>query len=83
MGRTVGRIWGFSEFSGLSPDSGLWIRTIIHSLHLMLLNAWVSVLELTRAPISQHLGSHVGRVFVGFSDFLISQVCVQIAVDTV
>ena len=74
MGRTVGRVWGFSGFSGLSPDSGLWIRTIIHSLDLMLLDAWVPVLELTRGPTSQHVGSHVGRVFVGFSDFLISQV---------
>ena len=49
-----GWVFGFSELSGSSPDFGLWIREIIHSSHLMLLVDWVTVMELTRGPISQH-----------------------------
>ena len=49
-----GWVVGLSELSGSSPDSGLWIRGIIHSTHLMLLVDGVTLMELTRGPISQH-----------------------------
>ena len=52
VGRIVGRISGFSEFLS-SPDSGLPISGIIHSTDSLLLQARVTILELTRGPISQ------------------------------
>ena len=53
VGRIVRRISGFSEFSS-SPDSGLPCSGIIHSTDLLLLQFRVTVLELTRGPISQN-----------------------------
>ena len=54
VGRIVGRISGFSEFLS-SPDSGLPISGIIHSTDSLLLQARVTILELTRGPVSQNL----------------------------
>ena len=54
VGRIVGRTSGFSEFSS-SPDSGLPISGILHSTDSLLLQARVTILELTRGPISRNL----------------------------
>ena len=52
-----GRFFNFFEFSGLGADFGLLSGVIIHNAHLVLLNAWVTVPELTRGHASQHLWS--------------------------
>ena len=49
-----GWVFGFSELSGSSPVFGMWIRGIIHNTPLMLLVDGVTLMELTRGPISQH-----------------------------
>ena len=51
----------FSDFYSLSPDSGSSARGIIHKNQAMLLNAWVTVLELNLGQVSS--GQHSGRFF--------------------
>ncbi len=53
----VGFLVGFriSGVPGFSSDFGLPIWGIIRNTHLMLLDAWVIVLELARGSISQHV----------------------------
>ena len=56
-----GRVFvGFSSFRGfpgLSPYFGLPTRGTSHNNHLVVLNARVTVLEVTSGPVSQHLWS--------------------------
>ena len=54
MARIFGRIFGFSDLSGLSPDLGLAIGLYIRNTHLVLANTWATVLELIHGPISRH-----------------------------
>ena len=54
MARIFGRIFGFSDLSGLSMDLGLVIGGCVHSTYLMLATAWAAVLELIHGPISWH-----------------------------
>ena len=71
-GQYFWRIFGFSEFLGLSPDFCLPIGGIIRNTQVRLLNAWVTALELNRGHISRHLCSAWWSLFVcrffGFSD---------------
>ena len=69
VSRIFGRIFGFSDFSGLGLDIGLPIRGFIQGTHVMLLNAGVRVLEPTHGPISRHFWSTWWSDF--WSDFRI------------
>ena len=51
-GQCFGGIFGFSDFSGLSPDFGLPIGGAIRNTQVGRLNAWVAALELNRGHMA-------------------------------